>query len=88
MIGLNRKLETVKGHRMAVLEESETRINFYYASEEVHIFTTRRGVHDNIVKRIGESNIPYHGGDVESGWTIKAPMKYFREPYRISKVMK
>jgi hypothetical protein len=73
---------------MAVLEESETIINYDYASKVVHIFTTYRGVYKNIVKRIGEVNIPYHGGDLESGWSIKAPMKYFREPFCISKVIK
>jgi len=72
---------------MAVLEESETHINYDYASNEVYVFTTYRGVYKNIVKRIGEKNIPYHGGDLESGWKIKAPMKYFREPFRISKVI-
>jgi hypothetical protein len=72
---------------MALLEESETNINYDYASQEVEVYTTRRGVYKKIVERIGEKNIPYHGGDLENGWKIRASMKYFRDPFIIARIV-
>jgi hypothetical protein len=72
---------------MALLEESETLVSYDYASELVSVYTTRRGVYDNLRKRIGDRNIQFHEGDIENGWRVKASIKFFREPYMVSKII-
>jgi len=69
-------------------EEHETLINYSYCDEQVSIYTTRRGVRNQLIKRLPEEvpEITVHSnGGREVAWTIRAPMDYFRAPPLITK---
>lgn len=74
------------------LEENETHIWIDYAGDEVHIFTTRQGVANDIRKRLG--GVLDEITEIESSdskdFTCKfiIPMKYCRDGQYITKVNK
>ncbi len=53
-------------------EEQETTINIDYHKKEMLLYTSRKGVHERIVKKIGEPTKKYYTNKKISGasWTI------------------
>ncbi len=71
--------------------ENETTIRFDYAEEDVLFFTTRRGVKNNLVERVGEENITFehinYKGDNPISWNMRVSEEKVRNPYYITKVV-
>lgn len=71
--------------------ENETTINYDYAGNEVSIFTTRRGVKNNVVKRLGEDKVSFRyinkEGEKEVSWLMDIDMDDMRNPYYVSKIV-
>jgi len=71
--------------------ENETTIRFDYKEEDVLFFTTRRGVKNNLVDRVGEKNITFehinYEGDNPISWNMRVPEDKVRNPYYVTKVV-
>lgn len=72
-------------------EENETTIRYDYAGDQVDIFTTRRGVKNNVVKRLGEDKVKFRHINYESekavSWLMRVDLDNMRNPYYISGVI-
>lgn len=72
-------------------EENETTINYDYAGDQVDIFTTRRGVKNNVIKRLGEDKVEFryinYNGEKAVSWLMRVDLENMRNPYYVSSVM-
>lgn len=67
------------------LEEHETQISFDYAGQVVRIYTTREGVKNGILKRLGvQEGVTTEGN---GPWTLQVPMTMCRGPQLIVKLL-
>jgi len=69
-------------------EEHETTVIYDYADESITLYTTRRGVRNQLISRLPDAVpkvTPSINGSREVAWTIRAPMEYFRAPHLLTK---
>ena len=68
------------------LEEHETQISFDYSQRVVRVYTTREGVKNGILKRLGEQpDVTVEDGD--GYWSLILPMSACRAPQLIAKLL-
>jgi len=67
-------------------EEHETTLNFDYAHKVLRVFTTRRGVYDGFVKRLGAENIQQLA-ETDRTWAFVVDLKLCRSANAIAKLI-
>ena len=68
-------------------EEHETHIWFDYASNTVKVYTTREGVRNGILRRLGPQEGIAEESTGRGRWSITIPMDLCRSPELICKLL-
>lgn len=67
------------------IEEHETQISFDYAEQIVRIYTTREGVKNGVLRRLGDQESVTCFGN--GPWNLTVPMSMCRGPQLIVKLL-
>ncbi|MEL6224922.1 MAG: hypothetical protein AAFR31_20000 [Cyanobacteria bacterium J06627_8] len=69
-----------------LISEHETTINFDYEERVVRIYTTREGVYNGVIRRLGKE-VDYQPSGTVNAWSFVIPMAACRTPEFICKLL-